>query len=113
MTDATNTTSDRCADHSPTAVPTIVPNAGVTTAQSAVPLRRPPRWQALSKRHKGKWFNSMNGYGFIRPEDGGAQSAIQAEGYRSLADDEPVEFDLLVECNGVRRSQRSGKKVIM
>jgi CspA family cold shock protein len=44
-----------------------------------------------------KWFNANKGYGFIVPDDGTAdlfvhQSAIRAEGYRSLQDNQRVEF---------------------
>ena len=47
----------------------------------------------------GKWFNADKGYGFITPDDGGADvfahfSAIQSSGYRSLEENQKVEFDV-------------------
>jgi len=47
-----------------------------------------------------KWFNPTKGFGFITPSDGGAdvfvhQSEIQLGGFRSLAQGEVVEYDLL------------------
>jgi len=44
-----------------------------------------------------KWFNPDKGYGFIAPDDGTADvfvhhSAIKADGYRSLAENQRVEF---------------------
>ena len=45
-----------------------------------------------------KWFNNSKGFGFIAPDNGGKdifvhQSSIAAEGYRSLAEGDRVEFD--------------------
>ena len=46
-----------------------------------------------------KWFNSEKGYGFIAPSDGSADvfvhySAIVADGYKSLEENQRVSFDV-------------------
>ncbi len=47
---------------------------------------------------KVKWFNDQKGYGFIAQENGPDVvvhlSAIQMEGFKSLAEGQEVEFDV-------------------
>lgn len=44
-----------------------------------------------------KWFNAAKGYGFITGEDGVDVfchfSALQMDGYKTLVEGQPVEFD--------------------
>ncbi|MEJ7650792.1 cold-shock protein [Nakamurella sp. A5-74] len=46
-----------------------------------------------------KWFNAEKGYGFITPDDNGPDvfvhySEIQSSGYRSLEENQRVEFEV-------------------
>jgi CspA family cold shock protein len=47
-----------------------------------------------------KWFNDSKGFGFITPDGGGDDlfahfSAIQSKGFRTLAENQRVTFDIV------------------
>ena len=57
-----------------------------------------------------KWFNSEKGYGFITPDDGSKDlfvhfSEIVGSGFRSLNDDDRVEFEVVQGQKGLQASQ--------
>jgi CspA family cold shock protein len=52
-----------------------------------------------------KWFNDAKGFGFITPEGGQKDcfvhhSAIQGSGFKTLAEGEKVEFDVVQGAKG-------------
>jgi CspA family cold shock protein len=62
-----------------------------------------------------KWFNDAKGYGFIQREEGGEDvfvhfSALpQTGGYRSLAEGQRVQFDIVME----RGKERAANVVLL
>ena len=49
---------------------------------------------------KVKWFNDSKGFGFITPDDGSKDlfahhTSIQMDGYKSLKENQAVQFDVV------------------
>jgi CspA family cold shock protein len=76
---------------------------GARTGRLAVDAARSRRGMAnkgleLMATGTVKWFNADKGFGFIAPDDGTADvfvhfSAISSSGYRSLDENQKVEFE--------------------
>jgi CspA family cold shock protein len=54
-----------------------------------------------------KWFNDSKGFGFITQDSGGDDvfchhTAIQAQGFRTLAEGQKVEFDVVKGPKGLQ-----------
>jgi CspA family cold shock protein len=52
-----------------------------------------------------KWFNTVKGFGFITPDEGGSDvfahySQIQGDGYKNLKEGQRVQFDLVSTPKG-------------
>ena len=73
--------------------------------------------QALPEGHTAKmaqgtvkWFNADKGYGFIAPDDGSGDvfvhfSALEANGYRSLEENQKVEYSVTQGPKGPQAAQ--------
>ena len=61
-----------------------------------------------------KWFNESKGFGFIAPDNGGKDlfahfKEIQGTGFKTLAENQRVEFDVV---QGQKGPQASGIRVL-
>ncbi|GGD27281.1 cold-shock protein [Microbacterium faecale] len=61
----------------------------------------------MSTQGTVKWFNSEKGFGFISPDEGGQDvfahfSAIQSNGYRTLEENQRVEFEVTQGPKGLQ-----------
>src|SRR5829696_4307969 len=79
--------------------PREVQSAGTATPDSD---EKPLSSRSTAMRTTGtvKWFNDAKGFGFITPENGQKDcfvhhTAIQGSGFKSLAEGEKVEFDVV------------------
>ena len=63
--------------------------------------------ETVEMKGKVKWFNESKGFGFATPEDGSKDvfvhfSAIQGNGFKTLAENDSIEFDIEQSDKGPR-----------
>jgi CspA family cold shock protein len=65
------------------------------------------RRNTVMARGTVKWFNEKKGFGFIQQADGGPDvfvhfSAIQGDGFKTLAEGQAVEYELIQDAKGAK-----------
>ena len=81
------------------------PGAGTCRART-VPIMGPHKEYSMASGTV-KWFNGEKGFGFITQDSGGADvfvhySAIATDGFRSLEENQKVEFDVAQGPKGLQ-----------
>jgi CspA family cold shock protein len=68
-----------------------------------------PDWKSNMAQGTVKWFNAEKGFGFISPTEGPDVfvhfSEIQGTGYKSLEENQQVEFEIVQGQKGPQASQ--------
>src|SRR6266567_1052150 len=78
-----------------------------TERRTTVRVHEKKRVQTVMATGSVKWFNDAKGFGFITQDSGGEDvfchhTAIQADGFRTLAEGQKVEFDVTKGPKGLQ-----------